>query len=336
MNKFLLFLILFVLISCNSNLESKIFNHFQKFIKKFQKNYSSISEFMGRYYIFKNNYLETMSSETSSYTKGINEFSDLTYQEFKKHYLNLNYDAMAVANLNPYHLKISNDAPASIDFRTLNRVTTVKNQGACGAAWAFSTVGNLEGLYSGHYGELVELSKSVIIDCDTKDSGCNGGLMEYAFTWLKSNGIMTEADYPYHGYKDECKIDIDKCIPMRITGFEKLGGGSSVFSCTDEEEMKEFLYSRGPVSVAFNADPLQTYASGIIDKTANQCPSSGINHCALLVGYGTDSASGLDYWIVKNFWGSSWGESGYFRIRRGNGTCGINCYVITATVEFDD
>ena len=334
MNKILIVLISFALIS--SNLDSKIFTYFQKFIKKYQKNYKSINEFMGRYYIFKNNFLEAMNSEKSSFKKGINEFSDLTSQEFKKHYLNLNYDAMAVSNFNPHHIKISNDAPTSLDWRALNRVTSVKNQGSCGAAWAFSTVGNLEGLYAGHYGELVELSKSVIIDCDTKDSGCNGGLMEYAFTWLKSNGIMTEADYPYHGYKDECKIDIDKCIPMRITGFEKLGGGSSVFSCTDEEEMKEFLYTKGPVSVALNANPLQMYSSGIIDSTSSQCPSSGINHCALLVGYGTESAMGMDYWIVKNSWGSTWGESGYFRIRRGNGTCGINCYVITATVEFDN
>jgi len=337
MFKFLLVLISIALISSNSDLDSKIFTQFQKFIKKFKKNYSSINEFMSRYLVFKKNYIEIMNSGKTSYIKGINEFSDLTSQEFKKKYLNLNYDAMAVSNFDPYHIKISNDAPESLDWRELNRVVpTVKNQGSCGAAYAFSTVGNLEGLYAEHFGKLEELSKSVIIDCDTKDSGCNGGLMEYALTWLKDNGIMTEADYPTSSFQSECKIDIDKCIHMRITGFEKLGGGSSTFQCTDEEEMKEFLYKKGPVSVAFNANPLQTYASGIIDLTSSQCPMSGINHCALLVGYGNDSATGLDYWIVKNSWGKVWGESGYFRIRRGNGTCGINCYVITATVAFDD
>ena len=216
----------------------------------------------------------------------------------------------------------------------LNRVTSVKDQGSCGAAYVFSTVGNLEGLYAGHYGILLDLSNSVIIDCDTKDSGCNGGLMQYAFEWLKDNGIMTEADYPYKGYKGTCKIDLDKCVHMTITGFEKLGDPSSVFSCVDEEEMKEFLYRIGPLSIALNANPLQTYSSGIIDLTATKCPSSGINHAALLVGYGTDSNIGIDYWIVKNSWGKSWGESGYFRMRRGNGTCGINCYVITAIISF--
>ena len=83
-----------------------------------------------------------------------------------------------------------------------------------------------------------------------------------------------------------------------------------------------------------NANPLSTYSSGIIDLSSSACSPSGINHSALLVGYGSDSATGLDYWIVKNSWGKAWGEAGYFRIRRGNGTCGINCYVISATVSF--
>ena len=79
---------------------------------------------------------------------------------------------------------------------------------------------------------------------------------------------------------------------------------------------------------------MQTYSGGIIDKTSRECPSSGINHVATLVGYGSDSATGKDYWIVKNSWGKSWGENGYFRIKRGSGTCGINTYVMTATVSF--
>ena len=98
--------------------------------------------------------------------------------------------------------------------------------------------------------------------------------------------------------------------------------------------MKEFLYENGPLDAALNANPLQTYSSGILDKSSAQCPVSGINHAVLIVGYGYDSRSNLNYWIVKNSWGKNWGENGYFRIRRGNGTCGINCYIITATVSF--
>ena len=118
---------------------------------------------------------------------------------------------------------------------------------------------------------------------------------------------------------------------MKVTGYKKLGSSWSTWSAVDEDEIKEFLYENGPLAIALNADPLQTYSSGIIDLPESKCPSSGINHAVLLVGYGT---SGLDYWIVKNSWGSSWGERGYFRIRRGNGTCGINCYITTALVSF--
>ena len=151
---------------------------------------------------------------------------------------------------------------------------------------------------------------------------------------MKSNGIMTEKDYPTRGTQSTCKSVRDKYIDMKVTGFIKLGKSYDVFSCVDEELMKEFLYENGPLSIAFNAYCLQLYISGIIDLDLEKCPISGINHAALLVGYGTDSSSGLDYWIVKNDWGKYWGENGYFRIRRGNGTCGINCYVVSATVSF--
>lgn len=268
MNKLLIFLISLALFSCSDLDDSMIFKQFQKFIKKYSKKYNSINEFIARYTVFRNNLI---NSDKTSFQTDITKFSDLTKQEFKKHYLNLNYDAMAMVNFNPSYAKKSNDAPTSLDWRNLNRVTSVKDQGSCGAAYVFSTVGNLEGLYASHYGILIDLSNSVIIDCDTKDSGCNGGLMQYAFEWLKDNGIMTEADYPYTGYKGTCKIDLDKCVKMTITGFQKLGSSSSVFSCVDEEEMKEFLYSVGPLSIALNANPLQTYVSGIIDLNSVKC-----------------------------------------------------------------
>jgi hypothetical protein len=87
---------------------------------------------------------------------------------------------------------------------------------------------------------------------------------------------------------------------MTITGYKKLGSSWSTWSAVDEDEVKEFLYETGPLAIALNADPLQTYTSGVLDLTSTKCPSSGINHAVTLVGYGTDSATGLDYWIVKN------------------------------------
>ena len=335
MNKFLLVLLV-ALVACESDLDALIFQQFQKFMKKYHKKYESINEFLARYEVFRKNVMKTFENqENSPYSTGITKFSDLTKQEFAKIYLNLNYDAMAVANFDPYIVKVSNAAPDSYDWRNYNRVSPVKDQGSCGSCWAFSTVANLEGLYAAKKGTIKTFSEQMLVDCDTSDSGCNGGLMEYAFTWLKKNGgIMYDADYAYKGVKSTCKSDSSKYADFKITGYKKLGSSWSTWSPVDEDEVKEFLYETGPLAIALNADPLQTYTGGVLDLTSTKCPSSGINHAVTLVGYGNDSATGLDYWLVKNSWGKSWGESGYFRIRRGNGTCGINCYITTALVSF--
>ena len=336
MNKFILVLVL-ALVACESDLDALIFQQFNKFIKKYQKKYESINEFLARYEVFRKNVMKIFKEENSQleYNIGITKFSDLTQQEFAKTYLTLNYDAMAVANFDPYIVKVSNAAPSAYDWRNYGRVSAVKDQGSCGSCWAFATVANLEGLYAAKKGTIKTFSEQMLVDCDTTDSGCNGGLMEYAFTWLKQNGgIMYESDYTYKGTKGTCKSSSSKYADFKVTGYKKLGSSYSTWSCVDEDEVKEFLYTTGPLAIALNADPLQTYTSGILDLTSTKCSSSGINHAVTLVGYGTDSSSSKNYWIVKNSWGKSWGESGYFRIRRGNGTCGVNCYITTALVSF--
>ena len=331
MNKFLIVLV-FALVACQTDLDSLIFQQFQKFIKKYQKKYESINEFLARYEVFRRNVMDTFKEENSLYRTGITKFSDLTKQEFAKIYLNLNYDALAMSNFDPTIVKVSNAAPDAWDWRDYGRVSPVKDQASCGSCWAFSTIANLEGLYYAKKGVMKTFSEQMLVDCDTSDSGCNGGLMQYAFTWLKKNGIMLDSDYPYTGTKGTCKSDKSKYVDMSVTGYKKLGSSWSTWSAVDEDEIKEFLYETGPLAIALNADPLQTYTSGILDLTSTKCPSSGINHAVTLVGYGTEN--NVAYWIVKNSWGTSWGEKGYFRIRRGNGTCGINCYITTATVSF--
>ena len=333
MNKFLIVFV-FALVASNVDVDTIMFQQFQKFIKKYHKRYASINEYLARFEVFKRNVMAAFT-ENASYQTGITKFSDLTQQEFAKTYLNLNYDAMAVANFNPYVVQVKNAAPDAWDWREKGYVSPVKDQGSCGSCWAFSTVGNLEGLYYKEKQTMVTLSEQMLVDCDTYDSGCNGGLMENTFTWLKENGgIMTDTDYPYKGRKGTCQSDETKYVDMQITGYTKLGSGSSTWDPVDEDEIKEFLYETGPLAVALNANPLQTYSSGILDKTSSQCPTSGMNHAVTMVGYGHDDSQDKDYWIVKNSWGKNWGEDGYFRIRRGTGCCGINCYITTAKVSF--
>ena len=145
---------------------------------------------------------------------------------------------------------------------------------------------------------------------------------------------MYDSDYPYTGTDGSCKSDKSKHADFQVTGYKKLGSTWSTWSCVDEGQIKTFLYETGPLAIALNANFLSSYVSGVLDKTSSECPTSSINHGVTLIGYGNDSDSGLDYWLVKNSWGSDWGESGFFRIRRGNGTCGVNCYITTALVSF--
>ena len=291
-----------------------------------------MNEFLARYEVFKRNVISTFKEENSSYKQGITKFSDLTQQEFKKIYLNLDYNALAFANFVPYIFNSKNSAPNSWDWREQGYVPPVKDQGSCGSCWAFVTIEILESMYYKVKNVYVPFSVQLLIDCDTYDSGCNGGLMENAFTWLKQNGIMKEQDYPYTGKKGTCRKDPSKYIDMKVTGYKKLGPSSSTWSPVDDE-LKEFLYETGILSAALNADPLQTYTGGILDVNSSLCPASGINHAVVIVGYG--QAGGKDYWIVKNSWGKNWGESGYFRIKRGSGTCGINSYIIIPLVKFE-
>ena len=174
MNKFYIVLI-FSLVACNSEIDSIIFQQFQKFIKKYNKKYESINEYLARFEVFKRKIIESISNEEKSYKTGITKFSDLTKQEFTKIYLNLNYDAMAVSNFGPTYIKIKNAAPDSFDWRDENVVSPVKDQANCGACWAYATTGNLESLYAIEKHVIKIFSEQMLIDYDTLDSGCNGG-----------------------------------------------------------------------------------------------------------------------------------------------------------------
>jgi cathepsin L len=213
--------------------------------------------------------------------------------------------------------------PASVDWSLKGAVTGVKDQGNCGSCWSFSATGALEGAYQIKYGTLVSFSEQNLVSCDTIDSACNGGLMDTAFSWVKSNGgLCTESGYPYTsgttGQKGTCTTTCTKNTAVAPKSFTDVAKNS-------DSALMTALASQ-PVSIAIQANQpaFQLYKSGVLTGTCG----SNLDHGVLAVGYGTWT-DGTDYYKVKNSWGTGWGMSGYILIQRGNpqrcGECGILC-----------
>lgn len=203
--------------------------------------------------------------------------------------------------------------PVSVDWRTKGAVTDVKSQGSCGSCWSFSTTGSLEGIYAITHGSLVSFSEQQLVDCDNgirKNHGCNGGLMDLAFDWISSNGgLCTEQDYPYLSGTTEKAGTCQKSC--KLTQGSKISKYTDVIPNSDEAMMTAL--AQQPVSVAIQASQkdFQLYKSGIFTGVCG----SELDHGVLLVGYGTQN--NLDYYILKNSWGTSWGMSGYILIGKG-------------------
>jgi len=287
-------------------------------------------DYEAKFQVFAKNYkmLLVLSQESGmNSVQELSPFLDVTPEEFKKQYLNLKVSDIESIKKNAIgHLEKANDIPENYNWKDHNAVAPVRNQGSCGSCWAFSAVGNIEGVYSIKHGAITVFSEQQLVDCDkAEDEGCNGGLMESAFKYLETTkGLEVEADYKYEGRDGKCRYNEEKGV-AKVTGFKYAPS-------QNEDEIAAMLVATGPLAVALDATPLQWYFGGIYKPWFSwSCSKTELNHGVLLVGYGVEK--GVAYWLVKNSWGSGWGESGYFRIFKGDGTCGINTYVISAVVE---
>lgn len=317
MNKLLLLTILCKTVSSQFNYQDE-YGTFQDFQDKFNKKYSSLNETKQRFEIFRSNLRKIVSHNLDimqNFTLGINQFTDLTHDEFKSLYF-------GKYKFRKYECEIysssASSAPTTLDWRNKNVVTVVKNQEQCGSCWAFSSTGAIEGAWAISKGVLLNLSEQELVDCATglryASDGCNGGQMDGGFKYVMQYGQCSDVEYPYTATDGTCKectpdVTIEKCFDV---------------SPNDQVSLKGAV-AMTPVAVAIEADTFyfQSYSGGVLDS-----PTCGttLDHGVLVVGYGTENTR--DYWLVKNSWGETWGMNGYVKILKSNSTndpgiCGI-------------
>jgi cathepsin F len=303
---------------------------FEDFKKRFGVQYKNMLEESYRFNVFEDN-LETIKflqeHELGTATYGVTQFADLTPDEFRKRHLTPAWDQSEDRRLVPAKIpKVT--LPTDYDWRHYNAVTSVKNQGSCGSCWAFSVTGNIEGQWAIQKKKLVPLSEQELVDCDKLDSGCNGGLPSYAYTEIQRlGGLETETDYPYKGRDESCELKTQD-IRVYING--------SLNISKDENEMAAWLYKNGPMSIGINAFAMQFYFGGVSHPWKIFCSPDSLDHGVLIVGYGIEKSiifGDTPYWLVKNSWGTWWGEKGYYLVYRGDGTCGLNNMVSSAIIK---
>eukprot|EP00347_Sterkiella_histriomuscorum_P006586 403352207 len=350
--------------SNDQKLESQeMMRSFQNFVNRHNKNYLTKSEFNARLSIFSQNMgiikVHNKQANAEGFQMGVNKFTDYSSEEFGKllgfksdglieeepiddgsvdpEEFNTNgqsesqeYESLddqaddqqpeeGAQDPNGGGRRLQTALPASVDWRTSGAVSSVKNQGQCGSCYSFTALASIESAMKiAKGGVMQDYSEQQLVDCTATayygNFGCGGGNMNQCFKYLQQYKLMNESVYPYAGVKKACAYNATK-------GTLVVKSYTNVAQNDPDAHMAAVALK--PVSIALSAatSTFQFYKSGIISSTA--CGTT-VNHAVLLIGYGKD-ALGTPYWLIKNSWGASWGESGFVRIKRSTvkGTGGI-------------
>ncbi|XP_075678692.1 digestive cysteine proteinase 1-like [Dermatophagoides pteronyssinus] len=295
------------------------------FKKTYDRKYETLEEEQYRRDIFLKNVdlidhhnREKFSKGLSTYELSVNQFADMTEDEFRSSHLGYLGDRVKTPSNNEYTMNDVESLPAEIDWTKKGVVTSVKKQNECGSCYAFSAVASIEGQHALKTGKLIELSAQNIIDCSKPEGnhGCHGGNMDKAFKMvIKNNGIDTEKSYPYEAIARECRqSQKNKTIGATIHSYVDIRRG-------DELALQSAVAKIGPISVAIDGSGhFHQYKSGIYDN--ENCSPVLLTHGVTVVGYG--ELNGKQYWKIKNSWGKGWGTNGYGLMSRNkNNQCGI-------------
>jgi C1A family cysteine protease len=279
-------------------------------------------------------HLQTLDTTDPNNWRGVTQFSDLTEKEFRQKYamhvplVKDNNRPAATTTTAAFTQHILPTLPKEIDWTKRNAVSPVKNQGQCGSCWVFSATGSMEGALAIATGlPVVSLSEEEYLACYSPNRQiCNGGDAEAAFRWAQSHSICTESAYPYVAPTGKpyppppthvCKASM--CNSTANVGLKQGQLLNWTYVAKNDIGAMMVAVSQGPVSITVNAGPMANYRGGVM---SGQCNPYGYgDHAVLVVGYGHDIATGLDYWKIKNSYGTQFGENGYIRVKRNDSLC---------------
>jgi len=304
---------------------------FKAFQERHGKAYATKAEMELRKDVFKANLakIEEHNRSGAGWKMAVNEFSDLTENEFDSLYMG-GYKKMPQSGAGgpgKMVVKAAKDLPDSVDWREKGAVTDVKNQGQCGSCWAFCTTEQIESYAAIETGNLPELSSQQVTSCTPNPlscggtGGCMGSIPQLGYTYIQLFGHVADSDYPYTSGSTtedgDCMYDFTNTAPVvGITGYNTL-------EPNNQDAVMTHLAEVGPLGVAVYASGWGGYGGGVYSGCSYDS-NIALNHAVQLVGYGTDATDG-DFWIVRNSWGTGWGEGGYIRLARdASAQCGTD------------
>jgi len=293
---------------------------FEQYVRDFDKHYENQRDRDVHRQLFIQRLAEAIahnSDNAQTWKMGINRFSDMTEAEFAQYRgykprVGLGADPRQPCDTTP--VKYPNPFPEEVDWRAKNIITPVKDQGQCGSCWAHATTECIESNLAQESGTApIQLSVQDVTSCTPNPyhcggtGGCNGAIAELGFEWVRTNGIANATNWPYTATTGTCNSAAHVMV-AQIKGCNKLGENNYT-------DLLAAVATIGPIAISVDASRWSPYTGGVYSGCDAE-RDMDIDHAVQLVGYGTDKPTGQPYWLVRNSWGASWGESGYIRLLR--------------------
>lgn len=313
-----------IVVSAKSITEDQYQYLFIKWVNHHNKQYET-NDLFARFNNFKSqlDFVIQHNASESTWTAGLNQFSDLSDDEYRT-ILGLNTNLRTKTDDVDEDLFHDDDnSSSSSSSSTASYISwesnfpKIKDQRQCGSCYAFAAVSLVEAMYNHQFHQSRTFSEQQIVDCDTTENGCNGGLPRLALAYIQKNGLCLESDYPYRGNKGNC---VGSCT--------KLARVIDIATVIDQNTSTNLInhktaLQKAPINIGIDAAnaAFRNYQAGVIQH--KDCKDTQLNHSVVIVGYDKDSKTGVEFFKIRNHWGGSWGESGYIRLAAERGVCGL-------------